>query len=247
MRFSKLFSLPVCAVPWRHTKVDALLAPSLPGRPTCVPAPRQRRMLSRHLLPLICPQNQFFISCADGKTVYNGIGDAIVSRILRAHRSGFFSFILFTHAPEPWRDKAASRKNKKIFASNRSCLQKKSIEAVCLVVKQVKSKRSACERNVWLGKCLNWGAWSCWHSVSLQRAEEIQGVCGDSAAPWIWRRYQCRRWKRHPGYSALHVQVRSIKWGIRETLCESITVFFSKVNPPNANQKLRPRKQKDPR
>lgn len=43
-----------------------------------------------------------------------------MSRILRAHRSGlseraplFFSFILFTHAPEPWRDKAASRKNKK--------------------------------------------------------------------------------------------------------------------------------------
>lgn len=31
-------------------------------------------------------ENQFFISCADGKTVYNGIGDAIVSRILRAHR-----------------------------------------------------------------------------------------------------------------------------------------------------------------
>lgn len=137
-------------------------------------------------------------------------------------------------------------KTKKIFASNRSCLQKKSIEAVCLVVKQVKSKRSACERNVWLGKCLNWGAWSCWHSVSLQRAKEIQGVCGDSAAPWIWRRYQCRRWKRHPGYSALHVQVRSIKWEIRETLCEWITVFFSKVNTPNANQKLRCRKQKDP-
>ncbi|XP_010765879.1 misshapen-like kinase 1, partial [Notothenia coriiceps] len=33
-------------------------------------------------------ENQFFISCADGKTVYNGIGDAIVKRILRAHRSG---------------------------------------------------------------------------------------------------------------------------------------------------------------
>nr|XP_020482417.2 phospholipase D1-like [Labrus bergylta] len=31
-------------------------------------------------------ENQFFISCADGKTVYNGIGDAIVKRILRAHR-----------------------------------------------------------------------------------------------------------------------------------------------------------------
>ncbi|XP_024921350.1 phospholipase D1 isoform X2 [Cynoglossus semilaevis] len=31
-------------------------------------------------------ENQFFISCADGKTIYNGIGDAIVNRILRAHR-----------------------------------------------------------------------------------------------------------------------------------------------------------------
>ncbi|KAK7925557.1 hypothetical protein WMY93_007867 [Mugilogobius chulae] len=31
-------------------------------------------------------ENQFFISCSDGKTVYNGIGDAIVNRILRAHR-----------------------------------------------------------------------------------------------------------------------------------------------------------------
>ncbi|KAJ0004411.1 hypothetical protein NQD34_010625, partial [Periophthalmus magnuspinnatus] len=31
-------------------------------------------------------ENQFFISCSDGKTVYNGIGDAIVNRILRAHK-----------------------------------------------------------------------------------------------------------------------------------------------------------------
>ncbi|XP_061608303.1 phospholipase D1 isoform X2 [Phyllopteryx taeniolatus] len=31
-------------------------------------------------------ENQFFISCADGKTVHNGIGDAIVNRILRAYR-----------------------------------------------------------------------------------------------------------------------------------------------------------------
>ncbi|CAL8267826.1 unnamed protein product [Merluccius merluccius] len=30
-------------------------------------------------------ENQFFISCADGKSIYNGIGDAIVKRILRAH------------------------------------------------------------------------------------------------------------------------------------------------------------------
>lgn len=31
-------------------------------------------------------ENQFFISCSDGKTVYNGIGDAIANRILRAYR-----------------------------------------------------------------------------------------------------------------------------------------------------------------
>ncbi|KAJ8396444.1 hypothetical protein AAFF_G00017500 [Aldrovandia affinis] len=30
-------------------------------------------------------ENQFFISCADGRSVHNGIGDAIVKRILRAH------------------------------------------------------------------------------------------------------------------------------------------------------------------
>ncbi|KAM6970672.1 phospholipase D2 [Aplochiton taeniatus] len=30
-------------------------------------------------------ENQFFISCADGKNVHNGVGDAIVKRILRAH------------------------------------------------------------------------------------------------------------------------------------------------------------------
>lgn len=31
-------------------------------------------------------ENQFFISCSDKKTVHNGIGDAIVNRILRAYR-----------------------------------------------------------------------------------------------------------------------------------------------------------------
>uniref|UniRef100_A0A8B9JBT8 phospholipase D n=1 Tax=Astyanax mexicanus TaxID=7994 RepID=A0A8B9JBT8_ASTMX len=35
---------------------------------------------------LLCrPQNQFFISCADERSVHNTIGDAIVKRILRAH------------------------------------------------------------------------------------------------------------------------------------------------------------------
>uniref|UniRef100_A0AAY4EKT8 Phospholipase n=1 Tax=Denticeps clupeoides TaxID=299321 RepID=A0AAY4EKT8_9TELE len=39
---------------------------------------------SQHYIYL---ENQFFISCADKKNVHNTIGDAIVNRILRAHRS----------------------------------------------------------------------------------------------------------------------------------------------------------------
>uniref|UniRef100_A0A7N6BCN0 Phospholipase n=1 Tax=Anabas testudineus TaxID=64144 RepID=A0A7N6BCN0_ANATE len=33
-------------------------------------------------------ENQFFISCADNKTVQNKIGDAIIERIIRAHKEG---------------------------------------------------------------------------------------------------------------------------------------------------------------
>ncbi|XP_035530039.1 phospholipase D1a [Morone saxatilis] len=33
-------------------------------------------------------ENQFFISCADGRMVYNKIGDAIIERIIRAHKEG---------------------------------------------------------------------------------------------------------------------------------------------------------------
>uniref|UniRef100_A0A4W6DM47 Phospholipase n=1 Tax=Lates calcarifer TaxID=8187 RepID=A0A4W6DM47_LATCA len=33
-------------------------------------------------------ENQFFISCADNRTVYNKIGDAIIERIIRAHKEG---------------------------------------------------------------------------------------------------------------------------------------------------------------
>ncbi|XP_061651015.1 phospholipase D1a isoform X3 [Phyllopteryx taeniolatus] len=33
-------------------------------------------------------ENQFFISCADNRMVYNKIGDAIIERILRAHKEG---------------------------------------------------------------------------------------------------------------------------------------------------------------
>ncbi len=43
----------------------------------------------RQVKPLSLPplfQNQFFISCSDQKNVLNTIGDAIVKRILRAHR-----------------------------------------------------------------------------------------------------------------------------------------------------------------
>uniref|UniRef100_A0A8C9XEA3 Phospholipase n=1 Tax=Sander lucioperca TaxID=283035 RepID=A0A8C9XEA3_SANLU len=44
-------------------------------------------------------ENQFFISCADGKTVHNGIGDAIVNRILRAHRSEQKKYRVFVVIP----------------------------------------------------------------------------------------------------------------------------------------------------
>ncbi|KAM9777402.1 phospholipase D1a [Neosynchiropus ocellatus] len=40
---------------------------------------------SKHYLYI---ENQFFISCADNKTVYNRIGDAIIERIIRAHKEG---------------------------------------------------------------------------------------------------------------------------------------------------------------
>ncbi|MED6277480.1 Phospholipase D [Characodon lateralis] len=33
-------------------------------------------------------ENQFFISCADNRTVFNKIGDAIIERIIRAHKEG---------------------------------------------------------------------------------------------------------------------------------------------------------------
>lgn len=39
------------------------------------------------LMPLwSLPQNQFFISCSDGRTVLNKVGDEIVDRILKAHK-----------------------------------------------------------------------------------------------------------------------------------------------------------------
>ncbi|KAM6961403.1 phospholipase D1a [Aplochiton taeniatus] len=40
---------------------------------------------SRHYIYI---ENQFFISCADNRTVYNKIGDALIERIIRAHKEG---------------------------------------------------------------------------------------------------------------------------------------------------------------
>ncbi|XP_061661657.1 phospholipase D1-like [Syngnathoides biaculeatus] len=40
---------------------------------------------SRHFIYI---ENQFFISCADNRHVFNGIGDAIAERIIKAHREG---------------------------------------------------------------------------------------------------------------------------------------------------------------
>ncbi|KAF0044068.1 hypothetical protein F2P81_003226 [Scophthalmus maximus] len=40
---------------------------------------------SKHFIYI---ENQFFISCADNRMVYNKIGDAIIERIIRAHKEG---------------------------------------------------------------------------------------------------------------------------------------------------------------
>lgn len=50
----------------------------------------ERREPGRALAADAClgslPQNQFFISCSDGRTVLNKVGDEIVDRILKAHK-----------------------------------------------------------------------------------------------------------------------------------------------------------------
>lgn len=148
-------------------------------------------MLSHHLPSLICPQNQFFISCADGKTVHNGIGDAIVERILRAHRSGlsvlarFHSFCMHTFL-------------------NLEVIKQPFMKSVLKADSNVLKQKEACtfvnEKTI----CLE--TRDC---VLLQRAEEVQGVCGDSSSSWVWGRHQRRRWKCYPSYSALHLQVRA--------------------------------------
>lgn len=91
--FQRDFAASVCGTMKIYR--NAVLACSFPGQLSAYLFFSQHHMPSHHLLPLICPQNQFFISCADGKTVHNGIGDAIVSRILRAHRSGLSELAFF--------------------------------------------------------------------------------------------------------------------------------------------------------
>uniref|UniRef100_A0A8C0J6Y7 phospholipase D n=1 Tax=Chelonoidis abingdonii TaxID=106734 RepID=A0A8C0J6Y7_CHEAB len=56
---------------------------------------------SAQVSPLVSPQNQFFISCADGRAVLNTVGDAIIGRILRAHRekTRFRVFVLLPLLP----------------------------------------------------------------------------------------------------------------------------------------------------
>lgn len=95
----------------------------VPARPfPCqLPACVRPHLIPSHHLPFLCPQNQFFISCADdGKTIYNGIGDAIVNRILRAHRSGLAdllgaSFVLHTHDFEPYGHKAVFHEARRVI------------------------------------------------------------------------------------------------------------------------------------
>lgn len=49
-------------------------------------------MKDLHGYPIDFSQNQFFISCADDKVVFNKIGDAIAQRILRAYRYSAWHF-----------------------------------------------------------------------------------------------------------------------------------------------------------
>lgn len=143
---------------FHESELNRRLAPSLPA--TCLFWPSTSYRAAICLLS--APQNQFFISCADGKTVHNGIGDAIVKRILRAHRSG---------------------------SSALARLMWRFIHSV--------------HAHSWALKLC------CMCCVLLQRAEEVQSVCGGSSASRVWGRHRCRRWKCHPSYSALHLQVRA--------------------------------------
>uniref|UniRef100_A0A8C0QQA4 phospholipase D n=1 Tax=Chelonoidis abingdonii TaxID=106734 RepID=A0A8C0QQA4_CHEAB len=75
------------------------------GRSTAPPTPGGGGLAggghSAQVSPLVSPQNQFFISCADGRAVLNTVGDAIIGRILRAHRekTRFRVFVLLPLLP----------------------------------------------------------------------------------------------------------------------------------------------------
>uniref|UniRef100_A0AAX7TDR6 Phospholipase n=1 Tax=Astatotilapia calliptera TaxID=8154 RepID=A0AAX7TDR6_ASTCA len=68
-------------LPKSHSTADSL--------PFTVPGSKKAKVqvcIFTHRLKMTSTSNQFFISCSDQKTVHNGIGDAIVNRILRAYR-----------------------------------------------------------------------------------------------------------------------------------------------------------------
>lgn len=52
----------------------------------------------------------------------------------------------------------------------------------------------------------------CLYCILLQRAEEIQSVCGDSSASWVWGRHRWRWWKCYQSHSALHLQVKDFSY-----------------------------------
>ncbi len=68
------------------------------------------------------------------------------------------------------------------------------------------------------------------HVVSFQRAEEVQGVCGRSSAPWIWGWHQRRRRECHPSYSALHLQVRVFSSILHAALCPQSETWSATYN-----------------
>lgn len=124
---------------------------------------------------VLCPQNQFFISCAEEKTIYNEIGDAIVNRILRAHRSGTSNILIVTHL---------------------------------LIYKHMLTLHTCMYIWIWNIRRQH----TCLYCMLLQRAEEIQSVCGDSSASWVWGRHQWRWWKCYQSHSALHLQVKDFSY-----------------------------------
>uniref|UniRef100_A0A8C6HVI7 Phospholipase n=1 Tax=Mus spicilegus TaxID=10103 RepID=A0A8C6HVI7_MUSSI len=75
---------------WNFTKIMKPKYRSL-SYPFLLPKSQATAHELRYQVPGAVPakvQNQFFISCADDKVVFNKVGDAIAQRILKAHREG---------------------------------------------------------------------------------------------------------------------------------------------------------------